>query len=118
MPLAVSVRDTSQVTPLEPREIRPEGDSEVRQVEAISTEPQADAEGNARVEVVRRIGAEDSSELALRTEFENQRLEAETRLALSVERVEIEQDRPASRNFLQDKVPVVIFGSLRLDVEA
>ncbi len=117
MPLAVTVRDTSQGSrPATESNLTP-ARSDVRAVEPLRNESDEQTADEAKVEIVRRIRAEDASQLALRTEFEDQRLEAETRLALSVERVELEQG-VASRDFLNDKVPVIVFGSLRIDVEA
>ncbi|MCB0322421.1 MAG: hypothetical protein KDD69_02575 [Bdellovibrionales bacterium] len=49
-------------------------------------------------------------------EFEASRLEAGARLALTVERVELENRPRSIREFQEQSVPVIVFGSLELDV--
>ena len=116
MPLDVSVRDNSQgirvVSETVPNtNLTPS--ATLRVVESV----RSDSEVNDDVRILDIAPAElRQEEVRLTSLFEEQRLEAETRLALTVERVEIDQSAKNVRAFQRGTVPVTIFGSLTLDV--
>ncbi len=117
MPLDVTVTDTSQpVRKVEAPALRSES-SVVRQVESLDVDNQEFRETQV-IEIAERSQREEDIALALRTAFEDDRLEAETRLALTVERIELEQTPQASSDLLQESTRVVVFGSLSIDVQA
>lgn len=98
-PLRSQIRASANIVPVEPS--GGSSDSPDRQlVVPVISEAQA---------------AEQYQELRAREEFEDARLEEETRLALTVERIEIDQ-RPQNAAELERSIPVIAIGSLRIDV--